>query len=79
MIIGKLLHSICPLCTYQELLIAESDGKRIAYCPNGGDEKTNTHTGFFVGETLEHRIKYVEKPKKRIVRKTETDREVADE
>ena len=78
MIIGKLLHTICPLCVYQELPVAKHKGKLVAFCPNGGDEKENTHTWFEIGTPLENRIKYSEKPKaekqkKVIVRKTELD------
>ena len=78
MIIGKLLHTICPLCVYEVLPVAKHKGKLVAYCPNGGDEKENTHTWFLVGPSLEHRIKHSEKPKvekrkKSIVRKTDLE------
>lgn len=78
MIIGKLLHTICPLCVYQELPVAKHKGKLVAFCPNGGDEKENTHTWFVVSSVVEGRIKYnekpkAEKPKKAIVRKTDLE------
>jgi NMD protein affecting ribosome stability and mRNA decay len=73
MIVGKLLHTICPLCVYQELPVAKVGRKKVAFCPNGGDEKENTHTWFEVGPSLEGRVKYIEKPKVKKRKKVEIE------
>lgn len=36
--------SYCPKCGRRGLLIGQYKSKRYAFCPLGGDQRTNTHT-----------------------------------
>lgn len=45
----KLIDSLCTRCGHVELWIGIDNGERIAYCPEGGDAKSNKHTRRVLG------------------------------
>ena len=56
----KLLGSMCTRCGHVELWIGIDKGERIAYCPEGGDAKSNKHTRRVLGK-IEKVLDKVEK------------------
>ena len=45
----KLPDSLCTRCGHVELWIGIDGNERVAYCPEGGDAKKNTHTRKVLG------------------------------